>query len=91
MVKFSIFNSMVDSIHKKALDFFIEHQEEFVEKYNGKELLLHGAELVGAFNSISEAYREGISRFGAGNFSLQKCIPGEDAYTVNVYTFGLVG
>jgi len=72
-------------IHKVALDFFIEHQEELVAKYNGKQLLMHGAEVVEAFDDLGTAYDAGLKRFGAGNFSLQKCIPGEEAYTAYIY------
>ena len=43
---------MSKSIHDIALDYFIAHQDELVAKYNGKCLLLHGAEVVGAFDSI---------------------------------------
>lgn len=72
-------------IHKIALDFFIEHQEELVAKYNGKQLLMHGAEVVEAFDDLETAYNAGLKLFGAGNFSLQKCIPGEEAYTAYIY------
>jgi hypothetical protein len=78
-------------IHMVALDFFKAHQKELVEKYEGKELLLHGDELVGAYDSVGEAYSEGVGRFGEGNFSLQTCIPGMDAYTMTVSTLGVIG
>lgn len=82
---------MATDIHKKALEFFKSNQDSFVERFCGKELLLHGDEFVGAYDSVRDAYSEGVSRFGEGNFSLQTCIPGKDAYTVTVSTIGLIG
>ena len=75
------------SIHEIALDYFIEHQNELVEKYNGKCLLMRGAEVVGAFDSMNDADIEGVRLFGDGNFSLQNCVPGKEAYTywINVF------
>lgn len=77
----------VKDIHDIALDYFIEHQNELVEKYNGKCLLMRGAEVVGAFDSMLDADLEGIRLFGDGNFSLQNCVPGEEAYTcwINIF------
>ena len=78
-------------IHTLALNYFIAHQDELVEKYCGKELLFHGEELVGAYDSVGEAFDQGCRTFGAGNFSLQTCIPGEEAYTATISTLGLIG
>lgn len=82
-----IFVMSTKSIHEIALEYFIAHQSELVEKYNGKCLLLRGAEVVGAFDSMNEADHEGIRLFGDGNFSLQNCVPGNEAYTcwINVF------
>lgn len=78
---------MSKSIHDIALDYFIANQDELVAKYNGKCLLLHGACVVGAFDSMNEADLEGIRRFGDGNFSLQNCVPGKEAYScwINIF------
>lgn len=79
----------MEDIHAIALEAFKKRQDELVEKYCGKELLFHGDELVGAYDSVGEAYSEGVGRFGEGNFSLQTCIPGEDAYTATISTLGV--
>jgi len=72
------------NIHRLALDYFIKHQKELCKKYNGKELLMRGAKVIGAYNSFHEAAAEGRRLFGSGNFSVQECVPGEDAYTVDI-------
>jgi hypothetical protein len=67
-------------LHHAALQYFKAHQQELVSKYNGKELLMTANAVAGAYNSIGEAFQEGLRRFGAGNFALQTCLPGERAY-----------
>jgi len=45
---------------------------------------MRGAKVIGAYNSFHEAAAEGRRLFGSSNFSVQECIPGEDAYTVDM-------
>ncbi|MDR1811625.1 MAG: NAD(P)-binding domain-containing protein [Candidatus Fibromonas sp.] len=47
------------NIHRLALDYFIKHQKELCKKYKGKELLMRGAKVIGAYNSFHEAATEG--------------------------------
>lgn len=67
--------------HGKDLSFFIANQDELVEKYNGKILLIHNQEVFDAYESNLQAYQNGIEKYGEGNFSIQRCIAGEEAYT----------
>jgi hypothetical protein len=76
-------------MHELALNYFIEHQDELCAKYNGKELLMRGAHIIGAFDSVGDAWEEGCRRFNPGEFSLQTCIPGKEAYTVDMGALGI--
>jgi hypothetical protein len=76
-------------IHAQALNYFLAHQAELCAQYNGKELLMHGPVVVAAYANFQDAVRAGRRQFGGGNFSVQKCIPGEDAYTVELGVLGL--
>ena len=67
------------------LTFFITHQGEFVEKYNGKSLVLRGDELVGVYDTPLQAYMEAQKRFELGTFMIQPCAPGPEAYTVTLH------
>ena len=64
-------------------DFFwyLAHQDELVEQYNGKHLVIKDRKVVGFYNSISEAYVEGKKKYQLGTFLIQLCTPGEEAYS----------
>lgn len=72
--------------HEEDLEYFKEHQEELVSKYDGKELVIHCREVVASFDNVGDAFDYGCKTFGAGNFSLQNCVAGECAYTCTVST-----
>ena|SRR5580698_6939699 len=75
---------------KNDLAWYIEHQKELAGKYDGKILLIFHQGLIGAFDSIEDAYLEGAKRFEIGTFSLQPCSPDADSYTLTIYTPYLV-
>jgi hypothetical protein len=75
--------------HSSDLDFFIAHQDELVEEYNGKILIICNQHVEGACDTVLEACAEGDRRFGKGNFSIQKCIAGPKAYTMRSRNLGL--
>jgi hypothetical protein len=75
------------SKQKVALSYFIKHQKELCKRFFGKELLLSGRKIIAAFDSLGEAVETGEQKFGAGNYSVYKCLPGESAYSINVPLF----
>jgi hypothetical protein len=66
------------------LSYFIANQEELVEKYKGQVLILRGKQVAGVYPSQLAAYIEGKEKFGLGNFMIQPCTPGPEAYTVTI-------
>lgn len=66
---------------ENEMKYFIEHQKELVEKYYNKFIILKGNNVVGVYDSISDAYNEASKKYELGTFSIQQCIPGEEAYT----------
>jgi len=71
---------------KKNLDYYIEHQQELVNQYNNRILLIHDQKVVGAFDNRTDAYFEAKDRFEPRTYSIIKCTPGEEEYTVNYRT-----
>jgi len=66
----------------KEFKYYLAHQNELLPKYDGKYVMVVGEKVVGAYNSISEAYYKGRNEYGPGNFLVQLCTPGNSAYTV---------
>lgn len=66
------------------LRYFIEHQDELVQKYNGQVLVIKDQEVVGTYSSEIEAYIEAQKKYELGTFSIQRCNPGPEAYTVTI-------
>ncbi len=66
---------------EREFNYFLEHQEELVKKYNGRYLVIVEEEVKGDFLTLKNAYEFAIKQFQLGTFLLQKCTPGEEAYT----------
>jgi hypothetical protein len=70
----------------KEFDFYIEHQQEYVDKYNGKVIVLKGGELLGVYDSEFEALQETAKKYEPGTFLVQRVSPGPEAYTITIST-----
>lgn len=75
-----------DYNHDDDLEYFKSNQEELVKKFDGKQLVIHKCEVIAAFDSVGEAFDYGCKTYGAGNFSIQRCVAGESAYTCEIST-----
>ncbi len=69
----------------KALEhefkYFLDHQEELVEKYRGRVVVIVGDEVIGDYVDEAQAVQETQKTHELGTFLVQKCEPGEEAYT----------
>jgi hypothetical protein len=72
--------------HLKDLEYFKANQNELCNKYGGLVLLLQNATVINAFNSLREASDKGKELFGYGNYSIQPCVEGEYAYSMECYS-----
>lgn len=66
---------------KKEFEYYLEHQNEFVEKYRGKFLVIKDNGIIGIYDTEIEAYTESVKNEEAGTFLIQECQPGEENYT----------
>jgi hypothetical protein len=78
---------------KANLDWYIANQPELAAKYNGKVLLIVDQELIGAFDSMQEAYSAATRSYALGTFTLQPCSPDPESYTLTLYSpaYSLIG
>jgi hypothetical protein len=71
---------------QRNLQWYIANQQELAAKYNGKILLIVDQTLIGAFDSMEEAYTTALKTYELGTFTLQPCSPGPDSYTLTLYS-----
>lgn len=66
---------------KNEFDFYLSHQQELVEKYNGKVIVIKSQEIIGVYDSLGEAIDETKKTHKLGTFLVQEVEPGTNAYT----------
>lgn len=71
---------MANSLEKE-FKYYLEHQTELVNKYNGKYIVLKDFQVIGAYDSEIEAIEKSRQKHELGTFLVQKCEPGDTSYT----------
>ena len=66
---------------EKEFKYYLEHQDEFVKKYNGKFIVIKNQEVIGVFDSELEAIEKTTEKHELGTFLVQKCERGSESYT----------
>ena len=66
---------------KKEFNYYVEHQDELVKKYDGKFIVIKDSEVIGAYDSELEAIEKTAEKYELGTFLVQKCELGEQSYT----------
>ena len=66
---------------EKEFKYYIDHQAELVEKYNGKFIVVKDCKVIGAFDSELEAINTTSEQHELGTFLVQKCELGSESYT----------
>ena len=61
---------------EKDFKFYIEHQDEMVEKYNGKVIVIKDGIVLGAFDNELAAVTETRKSHDLGTFLVQRVSPG---------------
>lgn len=62
-------------------EFYLKNQTDFVEKYNGKVIVLKDQKVLGVFDDETEAIKETQKTHELGTFLVQKVEPGSKSYT----------
>ena len=68
---------MLDTEYK----YYLEHQQELLEHYRGRFLVIIGKSVVGDYDSQAEAYLDSIKKYELGSFLIQECTDGPCGYT----------
>ena len=71
----------MDGLLEQAFRYYLEHQSEIVDKYNGKFVVIKDNEVTGAYDDELAAIEETKKAHEPGTFLVQKVSPGDSAYT----------
>lgn len=66
---------------EELFNYYLNHQDDLVEEYNGKYIVIVNNEVVNAYDTEIDAYFDAESKYGLGNFLIQYCSKGDEAYT----------
>ena len=66
---------------QKEFQFYLDHQDEIVKKYDGKFIVIKGGKVLGAYDDELTAITETEKSEKIGTFLVQKVSKGESAYT----------
>jgi hypothetical protein len=66
---------------KEQFQYYLDNQDEFVNKYNNKFIVIKNKEVVGSFNTEIEAYSDSVKKYELGTFLIQEVKPGNESYT----------
>jgi hypothetical protein len=67
-------------------EFYLAHQNELVEKYNGKVVVIKDGKVLGAYDDEMDAIEETQKEHELGTFLIQLCTPGDSAYSRTFYS-----
>lgn len=70
----------MESTLQKEFEYYLAHQDELVQKYNGRVIVIKGGEVLGDFDSELEAVTKTQKDHKPGTFLVQRVSPGEAGY-----------
>lgn len=70
----------------KEFDFYLKNQTCFVEKYNGKVIVLKDEQVIGVYDSEIDAVNETSKKYELGTFLVQRCSPGSENTTITFHS-----
>ena len=66
---------------EKEFKYYIGHQNELVNIYKGKFIVIKDCTVIGAYDSDLKAIQETCKKEELGTFLVQKCEAGKESYT----------
>jgi len=70
----------------REFNYYLEHQNELLKKYNNRFLVIIEEKVVDDFATLEEAAEQTAKKYKLGTFLIQKCTEGDSAYTATFYS-----
>ena len=71
-------------------EFFARNRAEWLRRHAGRVVLVKGERLVGVFNTIDEAVKEGARLFGLDSFLIRRVEEIEETLSAPALTLGIL-
>ena len=71
---------------QKEFDFYLSHQKEMVEKYDGKVIVIKNGEVLGAYDDELAAVTITQQSHELGTFLIQRVSEGDASYSQTVHS-----
>jgi hypothetical protein len=66
---------------EKEFQYYLDNQASLVKQYAGKFIVIKGENIIGVYDSHSDAYNSTIKTESLGSFLIQHCNPGAESYS----------
>jgi hypothetical protein len=70
----------MDSTLRKDFEYYLANQDDLVQKYNGRVIVIKDGEVLGNYDTELEAIKETQKTHKVGTFLVQPVSPGKGAY-----------
>lgn len=71
---------------KDLFQYYLRNQDQLLKEYNGKYLVITKDGVAGSYDSEVDGYYAAKEQFGLGNFIIQLCTPGDEAYSQQFFS-----
>jgi hypothetical protein len=71
---------------KQEFEYYLEHQNELVQKYNGRFIVIKDCQVIGDYSSELEAIDKTKAKYEIGTFLVQKCVPGDESFSATYHS-----
>jgi hypothetical protein len=71
---------------EKEFQYYLDHQNELVQKYNGRFIVIKDCQVIGDYASELEAINKTKEIHEIGTFLVQKCVPGEESFSATYHS-----
>ena len=76
----------MSNLLEKEFEFYLANQDQLVEKFNGRVIVIKNGEVIGDYDDVPTAVEETQKEHDLGAFLVQKCSPGTGDYTAQFHS-----
>lgn len=75
---------------EEEFKYYINHQTELLKKYLDKFIVIKGEEVIGVYDTATEANEKTVKDHERGTFLIQHCLPGTESYTNTFHSRAII-